>query len=64
MNSHIVRFSVLILILVFFSGFARQIESIADIEKAAQNPLADRIFLEFRVIQISDWDLIIAYRKS
>ncbi|NLL13252.1 MAG: neuromedin U [Fibrobacter sp.] len=45
MNSHIVRFSVLILILVFFSGFARQIESIADIEKAAQNPLADRIFL-------------------
>ena len=29
MNSHIVRFIVLILILVFFSGFAQQIESIA-----------------------------------
>lgn len=43
MVSQIIRFC--ILILIAFRGFAQQTESIADIEKAAQNPLADRIFL-------------------
>ena len=43
MVSQIVRFCMLILIA--FRGIAQQTESIADIEKAAQNPLADRIFL-------------------
>ena len=43
MASQIIRFC--LLILIAFRGFAQQTESIEDIEKAAQNPLADRIFL-------------------